>query len=230
MKWFRFYTEALDDPKVQRLDPVTFKNWVNLLCVAAKNDGKLPSNDDLAFALRMDVIAIESLLDRLLIAGLIDVMKGGENGKHIAPHNWSKRQYKSDTSNERVKRYRERTKNVSETPPDTETDTETENPPKGAPPSGDGPSPDEVVEGWNELAEARGLPMVRKLTDARKRRLRVRLREYPALEDWQRAFQHIHQTPFLCGDNPRGWRADFDFLLQSKSFTKLTEEAYGQTN
>lgn len=124
MKWFRFYTEALDDPKVQRLDPVTFKHWINLLCVAARHDGKLPSNEDLSFALRMDDIAVGSLLDRLLIAGLIDVVKGGANGSHIAPHGWSKRQYKSDTSNERVKRYRQRSKTVTETPPDTETETE----------------------------------------------------------------------------------------------------------
>ena len=227
MRWFRFYTEALDDPKVQRLDPVTFKHWVNLLCVAAKNEGKLPPAEDMAFALRIDVIAAESLLDRLLIAGLIDVQKGGANGTHIAPHGWAKRQYKSDTSSERVKRYRERSKTVSETP--SETETETEKPPV-SPPVGDALSHADVVEGWNALAAKKGLPMVRKLTSARKRRLDVRLREYPDLDDWKRAFRHIHDTPWLCGDNPRGWRADFDFLLQSKSFTKLTEEAYGQAN
>lgn len=229
MQWFRFYTEALDDPKVQRLDPVTFKYWINLLCVAAKNDGKLPASEDIAFALRIDVIATESLLDRLLNAGLIDVQKGGANGTHIAPHGWSKRQYKSDTSSERVKRYRQRSKSVSETPPETETEAETEKPPV-SPPVGDGLSADDIVEGWNALAEKKGLPLVRKLTDARKRRLNVRLREYPDLDDWRRAFKHIHDTPFLCGENRDGWRADFDFLLQSKSFTKLTEEAYGQAN
>lgn len=88
----------------------------------------------------------------------------------------------------------------------------------------------DVIEGWNELATIRGLSQIRKLTDERRRKLRVRLREYPDIEDWRRAFKHIHDTPFLCGENRNGWRANFDFLLQASSFTKLTEEAYGQAN
>lgn len=124
MQWFRFYNEALDNPKVQKLDGSTFKLWVNLLCVASRNDGKLPSNPDLAFALRIDEIALESLLDRLLIGGLIEVRKGGPNGSYIAPHDWEERQYKSDTSTPRVKRYRKRSRNVTETASDTDTDTD----------------------------------------------------------------------------------------------------------
>jgi len=124
MQWFRFHHEALDDPKVQKLEPVLFKHWVNLLCIACRNDGKFPSHADMAFALRIDEIGLESVLDRLLIAGLIGVHKGGANGSYIAPNGWDKRQYKSDTSNERVKRYRQRYRNDTVTPPDTETDTE----------------------------------------------------------------------------------------------------------
>ena len=96
--------------------------------------------------------------------------------------------------------------------------------------SGDALSPDDVLEGWNEIAQAKGLPVVRKLTEARKRQLKARLREWPDVKDWQAALRTIASTPFLCGDNPRGWRADFDFLLQPKSFTKLVEGAYGQAH
>jgi hypothetical protein len=124
MQWFRFHHEALDDPKVQKLEPALFKHWVNLLCIACRNDGKFPAHADMAFALRIDEIGLESVLDRLLIAGLIGVHKGGANGSYIAPNGWDKRQYKSDTSNERVKRYRQRYRNVTVTPPDTDTDTE----------------------------------------------------------------------------------------------------------
>lgn len=123
-RWFRFYNEALDDPKVQQLDPVVFKHWVNLLCIACRNDGKLPSHEAMAFSLRLDIIGLESLLDRLLIAGLIDVRKGGANGSYIAPHGWEKRQYKSDTSTERVKRFRNVSVTVNETAPETDTETE----------------------------------------------------------------------------------------------------------
>lgn len=88
-------------------------------------------------------------------------------------------------------------------------------------------TPQEIVEDWNSLAASCGLPIVRKLTPARIRTVRTRIRQYPDVEDWRRAFAHIRGSPFLLGENKSGWRADFDFLLQAKSFTKLTEEAYG---
>lgn len=91
-------------------------------------------------------------------------------------------------------------------------------------------TPSDILEGWNELAEQCGLPKAGKLTGGRLRQAQARLREYPDLDAWKRAFRHIHDTPFLRGENDRGWRADLDFLLQAKSFTKLTEGSYGQAH
>jgi len=31
-RWFRFYAESVNDPKVQRLPAHLFKTWVNILC------------------------------------------------------------------------------------------------------------------------------------------------------------------------------------------------------
>lgn len=119
--WFRFYAEALDDPKVQSLSPDLFKAWVNLLCVASKTSGSLPSIDQIAFHLRCDIETANAFHEGLVRAGLIDV---GQKGSKI--HAWDKRQYKSDTSTERVKRFRKRNETVSVTPPDTDTDTDTD--------------------------------------------------------------------------------------------------------
>lgn len=55
----------------------------------------------------------------MIRGGLIDPLEHG-----YEPHGWSKFQYKSDVSTERVHKHRAK-RNVSETPPDTETDTET---------------------------------------------------------------------------------------------------------
>lgn len=123
-RWFRFYAEALDDPKVQKLDGDTFKAWVNLLCLTTKNGGVLPAIDDIAFALRIDANGARTLVERLLNATLIDKLNGGVNGCRYAPHGWHERQYKSDTSTERVKRFRQRSKTPDETAPDTESETE----------------------------------------------------------------------------------------------------------
>lgn len=123
-RWFRFYSEALDDPKVQRLDGDTFKAWVNLLCLASRNGGFFPPIDDIAFALRIDAACAQTLLERLLNATLIDSLNGGPNGRRYAPHGWQERQYKSDTSTDRVKRFRQRSKPATETAPDTETEAD----------------------------------------------------------------------------------------------------------
>lgn len=123
-RWFRFYDEVLDDPKVQTLAPDEFKAWVNMLCVASRNGGFLPSIEKLAFAMRCDLTVAERWVSRWLDATLLDKVSGGEGGYRYAPHGWSKRQYKSDTSTERVKRFRSVSKTVTVTAPETDTETD----------------------------------------------------------------------------------------------------------
>ena len=123
--WFRFYNESVDDPKVQRLPTHLFKFWINCLCLASKHGGKLPRVPDLAFSLRISEKLATECQESLIACGLLDV-----DDFSVSPHNWSGRQYVSDVSTERVKRFRKRLHAVSETPPDTEqiqiqkTDTE----------------------------------------------------------------------------------------------------------
>lgn len=125
-RWFRMHDEVLDDPKVQKLSPEDFKGWINLLCLTSKNRGRLPSISDIAFALRVTENAVTTLLERLLNATLIECRNGGADGKHYVPYKWDERQYKSDTSAERMKRHRERHRDVTVTPPEAETEQSTE--------------------------------------------------------------------------------------------------------
>lgn len=106
-RWFRMYADVLDDPKVQRLPPDLFKAWVNLLCLASRNDGVLPGIEDIAFALRMSQDVTRDITRDLSQRGLLD----GED--ELSPHNWSERQFRSDkdeTASERKRRQREREK------------------------------------------------------------------------------------------------------------------------
>jgi len=99
-------------------------------------------------------------------------------------------------------------------------------------PSPDGEPPlsqadlDDAVEAWNSLAHDCGLAKVERMNDSRRRALRVRLRECDGLPGWAAALGKVRNSPFLLGENDRGWKADFDFLTQPKSFTKLMEGAY----
>lgn len=99
-------------------------------------------------------------------------------------------------------------------------------PPKEGSAPDDAPlTPDEVLEGWNHLADSTGLPRIAKLTKERRGHLIRRLRDHPPNE-WFAAFDAIKRSKFLQGENPRGWRANFDFLLQPSSFVKLIEGQY----
>lgn len=119
-RWFRFYAEAMRNPKVARLSDKQFRLWVQLLAVASENDGKIPCIDDLKVVLNRRLDHLLTGVKELLSAGLIDRLEDG-----YEPHNWGKFQYKSDSSSERVAKHRAK-RNVTVTPPDTETDTETD--------------------------------------------------------------------------------------------------------
>lgn len=141
-RWFRFYSEVLNDHKVQSLSPENFRHWVNLLCIANECDGVLPSMSEIAFKLRMSEDDACNVTETLRNAELIDVTDDQE----LFPHNWSVRQYKSDCSTERVRKHRKATRrakkdngnkalvdvtrnvslSVTETPPDTESEADTE--------------------------------------------------------------------------------------------------------
>ena len=155
-KWFRFYSEALNDHKVQSLSPELFKTWINLLCVANSNGGMLPGVDKLAFDLRVSKQDMQSRLDDLILAGLIDIRPD----KTLEPHNWCERQFTSDSSVERTRKYRERLKKKpcdvtvtpDVTPPEAEADTETDSEKHFAPEN----QPDRRSDVFNILGSLNG--------------------------------------------------------------------------
>lgn len=114
---------------------------------------------------------------------------------------------------------------VRDQKPDTRVE-ENISPPSEAPPIGAGDDLSAAVEVFNRVAGAAGWPMVQRLTGARRSSLRHRLTECGGLPGWETAMERARGSPFLTGDNPRGWRADFDFFMQAKSFTRLLEGAY----
>jgi hypothetical protein len=79
---------------------------------------------------------------------------------------------------------------------------------------------------WNDLASELGLPQVQKLTDARKAKLRARLKDTGGVGEWAKVLVKIRESRFLRGEVKNDWRANFDFVLQESSFNKLREGAY----
>lgn len=87
-----------------------------------------------------------------------------------------------------------------------------------------------AFDAYNDLASELGLAKAQALTDERKTRIRQRLNDCGGLTGWLDALGKIRGSPFLCGDNDRGWKASLDFLLQKASFTRLMEGSYDRSN
>jgi hypothetical protein len=110
-RWFRVHDDLVDDPKIQLLSGEMVKALLNLWCLASQNGGVLPSMKDMAFKLRMKPQQVAVVIAELSEAGLIDRVDD-----LFLPHNWEKRQYKSDTdvtAAERSRRYREKHRDVT---------------------------------------------------------------------------------------------------------------------
>jgi hypothetical protein len=120
-RWFRLDDDVINDPKILLLPENMRWIWIAFLCIASKNDGRIPQIKIVALNLRVKEHKAAEYLTMLVTSGLIDKDETG-----FAPHNWAKRQFKSDVSTDRVKRFRKQERNVSETPPHTQAHTETQ--------------------------------------------------------------------------------------------------------
>ena len=130
MRWFRMYTDAVDNPKLKLLAFEDRWHYVAFCCL--KRSGLLddPGKPNLerliAVKLGVQLRELDEIKRRLMDVDLLD--------EDYSPMNWDERQFISDSSTDRFRKYRERKKkvngkrpcNVSVTPPDTDTEADTE--------------------------------------------------------------------------------------------------------
>ena len=92
----------------------------------------------------------------------------------------------------------------------------------------DGPPFREIMIEWNKTAQANKLPTVNHLNEKRMMAIRARWRDVTWRENWKKALEVIPKSPFLLGDNGRGWRANFVFFLRPDSVDSILEGTYEQ--
>jgi hypothetical protein len=109
MNWFRFYAEFRSDPKVLSMSDAMQIRLVRLLCLKAECSLDGLTDEMVALALRIKVSTLDSVRFEFESRGFI-------SPGSWEPRNWDERQYKSDCSTERVKRFRNVSRNGSETP------------------------------------------------------------------------------------------------------------------
>jgi len=84
---------------------------------------------------------------------------------------------------------------------------------------------EEIKDRWNGFAEELGLTKILKLSGQRKSGIKQRLSEKEF--DLNAIFAEIRRSPFLQGENERGWKVDFDWLfLHTGNYLKVLEGRY----
>ena len=149
MQWFRFYSEAIRDTKLRRIArdvgqplPYVIGVWATVLSIASESPERgvllvsknIPATiDDISDAAGCNV---SETFQKLLVTGLVTShVTEGETVYSVA--SCEKRQYDTDSSTERVRKWRESQKNAQSqadetlqkrfsNAPDTDTDTDTD--------------------------------------------------------------------------------------------------------
>lgn len=85
--------------------------------------------------------------------------------------------------------------------------------------------PEHVIEAWNAMADQSGVHKAR-MTPDRRKKLSAFIRQHE-VSDITEAIWAVPASPFLCGENDRGWKADLDFFMRPARFAKLLEGSYG---
>lgn len=243
-QWFRLYHRIIDDDKIRLLAFEDRWHFVALLCL--KGEGLIDEPDSdlrvrkLAVKLGLQVREVEEVFRRLSEVGLTD-----ERGDPIA---WQELQFQSDSSTERVRKYRERKKkrggnedetlqkrrgNDPVTPQDTDTETDTEENTMSTP-GGDDAAPageripyKAIVDAYHELLP--DLPKVKMLSAKRKAHMRQRHLSIMerSIEIWRQYFEYVGKSDFLMGRvDDSTWRAHFDFLISERGTVGVYEGKY----
>ena len=85
-----------------------------------------------------------------------------------------------------------------------------------------------IVEIYHEVLPE--LPMVREITEARKRQLNSRWtgnEKCQSLNWWKEFFEYVRESPFLMGNaNGNKWKANLEWLTKEDTFIKIIEGNY----
>ena len=235
MKWFRLYSEILHDRKLARIArheqyPLyqLIGVWVSVLCIAneAPDRGKLMlgktipmTEEDIAFELGMSVADLQHLFQAFIEYEMVH-----HDGNHFCITSWSKRQFKSDDSYERVKRYREKQSEQDETflkrfsnALDTDTDTDTEKSISTVPVN----EYIKILQKWENIFPEK--PHPRKENKTLQGKTKTRLRALHFKENWEAAMGQAGKSKFLQNSS---WFTLQWFLKNDDNYEKCLNGNY----
>ena len=200
--WIRFHRSTIDDYQFQMMSANARALLPMLWLLACEDEdptsGRIKmSTTEIAFRLRQKETDVIATIKEIQVSGFIEC-------------------------NETVtKPLRDRSQTV---PPETETETETETEKDMS------PCPHfEIIDVYNKILNI--LPTVKPAlwNGTRKKHLKARWdedKERNNLKWWEDYFVKVKKTPFLTGENNRGWKADLGWLVNHSNMVKVLEGNY----
>ena len=238
VKWIKIVTDIFDDEKMLLIESLPSADsiiviWFKLLCLAGKNNNsgvfimndKIPYTDEmLATIFRRDVNTVRLAIATFERYGMVEVINDV-----ITIPNWDKHQNLDsiEKRRERQKMYmRERRKkqkmlanceanskaNVSSLEEEREEEREEDK---------NKIDINIFIEKWNSL----GIGKIISIKNQRLKHLKARIEEY-SVDEVLNVIDKVKESRFLQGDNDRGWRVDFDWIVNPNNFTKVLEDKY----
>lgn len=82
-------------------------------------------------------------------------------------------------------------------------------------------TPLQIIDSWNDEMGTKVT-----MTERRRKTIISRLKNQWWAEHWPEALSRVRGSPFLMGENDRGWKADIDFFIKPDSVNKIIEGSY----
>ena len=247
MKWVKLTTDMFDNRKIRHLRRLPEGNnivliWVMLLTMAGRcNAGgmiflteNIPYNhkmlaDELGFeenTVRLALNALEKMDMVVMNNGCFTIAGWGEHqniegmdkireSKRIAQAKWRAKQKELPPVESTVESTRYLVDDTEEDK-EQEKDTDIKNKEEKI-------TCQQVVSLFHEICKS--YPVVRTLSDARRKAINARLKNY-SLEEIRTVFENAESSSFLKGKNERNWSANFDWLISDKNMAKVLDGQY----
>ena len=248
VKWIKICTDIFDDEKITLIESMPDADgiiviWFKLLCLAGKqnNGGVFMMNDKLAYTdemlatiFRRSVNTVRLALNVFEKYGMVEIVDNV-----VTIPNWEKHQSldkleaEKKKTRQRVAAYRERQReiancngycNVTVTPCNATEEDKEEDIEKDKDKEGDKKEKcQKIVDIFNSLCPS--FPKVKFLSDSMISNISNLVERFPE-SDISTAFQKCEKSSFLKGNNPRKWKASFDWIIKPQNLPKILNGNY----
>ena len=83
---------------------------------------------------------------------------------------------------------------------------------------------EKILEEWNIFAKEASLSLINEINEKRKARVRLLMKK-PDFS-FSSLFKMIRKQPFLIGDSDKGWKTNFDWVINPSNYLKIMEGQY----